>query len=120
MYGIGLGKSVTVLFELFNQDTLLHSDFLVLMVEFGVIVTLVFAFLLNAQKTDNERILALYLTIIFFTDNVLIYVYVMLPYLLVQTDLSKPQGEAVQEPLKTGLLLGGGPSGAAGSKVINK
>ena len=96
VYGIGLGKSVTVLMESFHQDTLIHSDFLGIMVEYGVVITIVFAFLLNFQKSDNERLMALYLTVVFISDNVLIYQFVMLPYLLLQIDLSKRETEQKQ------------------------
>jgi len=87
-FGVGAGKVVTVLQEQMHLErVLLHNDFLSLMLEFGVVATLLFAFLLNNQKSLEERALALFLSIIFFSDNVLIYQHVMLTYLFVQSQL---------------------------------
>jgi len=88
-YGVGLGQTRTVISEIFHQNTILHSDFLAIMLEYGIVTMCGFCILLNIQKSDEERLLALFLTILFLTDNVLSYVYVMLPYLLLQADLAK-------------------------------
>jgi hypothetical protein len=90
LYGIGLGKSVSELQVLLHRErVLLHSDLLTILIEFGFFSVLVFTFLLNAQRSLEERILAAYLSILFLTDNVLIYQHVMLPFLIMMTALGR-------------------------------
>ena len=88
-YGVGLGQTRTIISEIFNQNTILHNDFLAIILEYGIFTMCAFCILLNNQKSDEERLMGLFLTILFLTDNVLSYVYVMFPYLLLQADLAK-------------------------------
>lgn len=83
LYGVGHGK-VTSLLQAAHagRDILLHSDLLLILFEHGIIALVVFSFLLAWQKTPAERYLALYLCVLFISDNVLIYQHLMIPYLL--------------------------------------
>lgn len=64
------------------KNVLMHSDFLSLTLEHGFVFIILFSFLMHYQKSHYQRALALYLTILFASDNVLIYQHVMIPYLL--------------------------------------
>ena len=90
LWGVGVGKVVTQLQQTFNVDRiLLHNDLLSLVLEIGFVFFIIFIFMLNAAKTDEQRLIALFITMLFSTDNVLIYQHLMFVYLLIQQDLSK-------------------------------
>lgn len=83
LFGVGYGGVTSALQSVYGgRDVLLHSDLLLVLFDNGIIATAVFVFLLLAQKTREEKYLAIYLCLILLTDNVLIYQHVMVPYLL--------------------------------------
>jgi hypothetical protein len=67
---------------------LLHNDLLAIVVQYGWIALMVFAYLLGRQGTVQERVMCLWLLVLLTTDNVLIYQHVMIPFLFVLRDLS--------------------------------
>lgn len=90
IYGTGHGEVTLILQEHWDgHDVLLHSDLLLILLEHGFIAFTIFVFLLNRQLSNTERYLTIYLTILLFTDNVLIYHHVMIPYLLMMAMLRK-------------------------------
>ncbi len=97
LWGVGIGKVVTQLQQAFSMDRiLLHNDLLSLVLEIGFVFFIVFVYLLNSAKTDEQRLIALFLTMLFSTDNVLIYQHLMFVYLLIQQDLSR--FEVIKKP----------------------
>jgi hypothetical protein len=87
--GAGLGEAITVLKESYQVDRiLLHNDFMTITLEHGILVMLAFAYLLNRQPTWNGRILAVYISVLFVTDNVMIYQHVMIPFMLLLSKLN--------------------------------
>lgn len=97
VYGVGHGVVTSKLQHLYRgADILLHSDFLLILLEHGFIGVLLFCFLLNSQKSYAERYMTLFLSILFLTDNVLIYQHVMLPYLMIMAVL-RTQEETDEE-----------------------
>lgn len=89
IYGVGHSKVTSILQQKWGGDVLLHSDFLLILLEHGYIVLAIFTYLLFAQKTFNERYLAIYLAVQFLTDNVMIYQHVMIPFFLLLAVLRK-------------------------------
>ena len=84
--GIGVGKVVTVLQKAYHADRiLLHNDLLTIVLESGFAFFLLFIFLLNHHRSLARRTTALFLSILFLTDNVIIYQHVMFVYLLIQS-----------------------------------
>jgi hypothetical protein len=81
------------------KGVLLHNDLLSIVFEVGFISFAIFVYLLNAVKTAEQRIIALFITILFATDNVLIYQHLMFVYLLIQQSLSEIKSDNV--PPKT-------------------
>ncbi len=75
-----------------GRGVLLHADFLQIMIEHGFLSLVIFSFLLNNHKSHLSRALSLYITILFATDNVLIYQHLMLPYLLLM-NINEKNGE---------------------------
>ncbi len=89
LYGEGIGQSITALQLKWGlKSVLTHNDILSIFVELGLLAMMVFVFLINNQRSLEERGVALFITILFLTDNVLIYQHVMLAYLLVQSQLA--------------------------------
>lgn len=89
-WGVGQGKATALLDKLFHiQDVRLHNDMLLIVLQFGILIFIGFTFLFNNNKTQNERTLSLFITIIFFTDNVLIYQHVMVIYFLALSQLER-------------------------------
>lgn len=83
LFGVGYGGVTSALQAAYGgREVLLHSDLLLMLFENGIIAMVVFVYLLLAQKSSGERYLAIYLCLIFLTDNILIYQHVMVPYLL--------------------------------------
>ena len=93
VYGEGIGQSITVLQSKWGlKNILTHNDILSLFVEIGLLAMIIFVFLINNQRSLEERGMAVFITILFLTDNVLIYQHVMLVYLLVQSQLANKNG----------------------------
>lgn len=92
LYGAGIGKAVTAIKQSYGVDRLLlHNDLLTLLLEYGLIVCILFIFYHLKQKTYNQRIVALALLIMLITDNVIIYQHVMLTYMLIQFQLARKE-----------------------------
>lgn len=86
IFGNGLGSAYA--FAAIHMDTdggvvNLHSDTLKILFETGVIVFFVFFILLGKAKKIKSRIILLYIMVLFFTDNVLIYLSTMFFILLI-------------------------------------
>lgn len=89
LWGVGIGKVVSNIEVVLDiKGVLLHSDLLSLVLEVGFLFYIAFVYLLNAVRRPEQRAIALFLTILFTTDNVLIYQHLMFVYLLIQQDLS--------------------------------
>lgn len=89
LFGIGNGSISAILKNIFKNDTLLHSDFLVIMLQYGYFFLISFTYFLNNHIRLRQKSLSLYLTLIFFTDNILIYQHVMIPYMILMSVPSK-------------------------------
>lgn len=81
-----------------SKELLLHSDFLLLFLEYGMLFLILFSFLLQNQASPCRKALALYLALLFSSDNVLIYQHVMIPYLLLMTVSRKQPREINVKP----------------------
>jgi len=94
LWGVGIGKVVSDLqTTLYMERVLLHSDLLSLVLEIGIIPFTIFIYLLNNQKNHDQRLISLYLVIMFVTDNVLIYQHVMFVYFFIQSQLIREVNE---------------------------
>lgn len=102
--GAGFGASANAM-ELFYSSTKMpvHNDILSLVVDIGYLLTIVFIFLLNKLESMQERLLALFISLIFFTDNVLIYQHLMIPYLLLQSQLRR--SDLLTQYVKTHVVM---------------
>jgi len=93
-WGVGVGKVVTDLqFALHVDRVLLHNDLLSLVLEVGIIPFIVFTYLLFNIRSHLGRLFAVFLAILFATDNVMIYQHVMFVYLLIQSDIRRRSKE---------------------------
>jgi len=91
--GAGEGYAKAVYFYSGDLDFAnLHSDTLKILYEYGVIVFLLFFYLLSGFRTPEARLMVVYMSFLFVTDNVLIYVAVMLLLLLMAVDLDRERG----------------------------
>jgi hypothetical protein len=89
-YGGGVGQVVTVLTKAYGTENLLaHNDILVLYLEFGLIFLVIFLILHLHQKTYEQKVMALGLITLLFTDNVIIYQHVMITYLFTQSQFER-------------------------------
>ncbi|WP_415879638.1 hypothetical protein [Methylomonas sp. TEB] len=94
-YGVGQGKVTEVLDRAFHsENVLLHNDLLLLLMQFGGVVFFAFLYLFNKHGSINKRTLSLFITIIFFTDNVLIYQHVMVFYFLALSQIERQESYA--------------------------
>jgi hypothetical protein len=91
--GLGSGGSVSTLYGAYGQEVLAHNDILVLYMDFGLIATLFFLFTLAKQKLFVSSLMAIYLLILFLTDNVIVYQHIMVVYLLCQAQLKRQAEE---------------------------
>lgn len=91
-WGAGVGTVQGSIQEYFSahRGGLLHNDLLTLVLEQGWIATAVFVYFVANQKTNESRALALFLLIIFLTDNVIIYQHVMIMYMLLVARAGRP------------------------------
>ena len=105
IYGVGHSEVTSILQKKLGGDVLLHSDFLLILLEHGYILLGLFTYLLVAQKTFKERYLSLYLAVLFLSDNVLIYQHVMIPFLLLLANLRKKEHQEpnVTSPQQQGM-----------------
>lgn len=87
-FGLGNGYTSQTLIKIFKNNVLLHNDFLLILIQYGYIFLIIFSYTLNNQKSYRQKNLAIYLTCLFATDNVLIYQHVMIIYLLLITTKS--------------------------------
>ncbi len=78
--GMGLGTTYSFVAEYGAAN--LHSDMLKIFSELGFLVFIAFICLLYRVATPESKLLAMYLNIIFLSDNILIYVSVMFFYFL--------------------------------------
>ena len=89
-FGSGFGESARVMETVYSSSRILvHSDMLILVVDIGYVFTVLFVFLLVNMDSLQGRILAIFLLLILFTDNVLIYQHLMIPYLLLQAQITR-------------------------------
>jgi hypothetical protein len=85
LLGVGVGKVVSGLQDALRVDRiLLHNDLLSLVLETGFVPFAIFMFLLTSAKERQQRLMSLFLMLLFTTDNILIYQHVMFVYLMVQ------------------------------------
>jgi len=77
--GLGVGTVDVLLIDYFNRATNLHSDIVKNLIEFGIPFFVVWVFLFVKYHTSNIYLttFAIYLSILFITDNVFIYFNVM-------------------------------------------
>ena len=95
-WGVGVGKVVTDLQSALHVGrVLLHNDLLSLVLEIGILPFIVFVYLLFNIKYLRGRLFALFLAILFATDNVIIYQHVMFIYLLIQSDIRRQSREVL-------------------------
>lgn len=88
IWGVGIGKVLSSIENILHvKGVLLHNDLLSLVLEIGFIFFVIFVFLLNSVKSAEQRLVALFITMLFITDNVLIYQHMMFVYLLIQQSL---------------------------------
>ncbi|NVK40622.1 MAG: hypothetical protein HWE39_05205 [Oceanospirillaceae bacterium] len=80
--GIGQGQLVELLFYQLGERQLFHNDLVKIFVENGLIVFLLFFSFFYRRKTHSQMLLALYLNVLFITDNTLIYTPVIFLFLL--------------------------------------
>ena len=73
--GTGLGSTYNFVAEYGASN--LHSDMLKIFSELGFLVFIGFIYLLYKVKQPESKLLAIYLNVIFLSDNILIYVSVM-------------------------------------------
>ncbi|HOI28593.1 MAG TPA: hypothetical protein PLZ15_02450 [Melioribacteraceae bacterium] len=88
IFGIGLGKTSAILKESILFDVnLMHSDLLKIYMEFGIIVYILFIYVLYKNLTISviSISLAVYMNILFLTDNVWIYFPTQFIFLLLAT-----------------------------------
>ena len=86
IWGNGIGSAyalASVHMETDGGVVNLHSDTLKILFETGVVVFLAFFILIGRSKKINSKILLLFLMILFFTDNVLIYLGTMFFILII-------------------------------------
>lgn len=95
LWGTGIGKVVTDLqSQLHVERVLLHSDLLSLALEIGIVPFVIFMYLFFSIKHKQGRLFALFLAILFSTDNVIIYQHVMFIYLFIQGDIRRRSRKA--------------------------
>jgi hypothetical protein len=95
-FGTGVGKVITELQKVYGVERiLLHNDILSTYLEYGFIIFLAFLVSLIAQKRYYQKVLAVNLLILFFTDNVIIYQHVMITYFLIQSQLANDDNSSV-------------------------
>lgn len=91
-FGEGVGRVVTGLqSELGVDEVLLHNDLLTLLLEVGAIPSLMFLYLFASLKAEMGRLFAMFMLIMFSTDNVLIYQHVMFVYFFIQAKIRRDQ-----------------------------
>lgn len=89
-WGVGQGKVTTLLDKVsYTKDIRLHSDLLLLLLQFGIVVFVLFLFLLNKHKSIDKRTVSLFLTMLLVTDNVLVYQHVMVFYFLILSQIER-------------------------------
>ncbi len=88
IFGIGLGKTSAILRESILFDVnLMHSDLLKIFMEFGIFIYIFFIYVLYKNLTISaiSISLAVYMNILFLTDNVWIYFPTQFIFLLLAT-----------------------------------
>lgn len=92
IWGDGFGSVTKVLNEALGPDPdLLHNDILVMVLEQGYLLTFFILLLIMNVDNTNGRLLAIFLMILFFSDNVIIYQHVMIPYFILLGALKRAQ-----------------------------
>ena len=90
LWGKGFGSVTLVLNETIKPiPDLLHNDILVMVLELGYILSFIVLFLIMNIQCVNSRLLAVFLMLLFFSDNVIIYQHVMIPYFILQGALMR-------------------------------
>jgi len=87
--GTGPGGAVLLSSISFGQEVLLHNDVMKICIEFGLFYFLLFFFLFYHGLNYEQKVLAVYLNITFFTDNTLIYAGVLFFYFYLSSKLSE-------------------------------
>ncbi|MEM6604782.1 MAG: hypothetical protein AAF671_03420 [Pseudomonadota bacterium] len=91
-FGGGIGSVVTNLQSELDVDrVLLHNDLLTLLLETGAIPYFLFIYLLVSVKEEMGRLFAMFMLILFSTDNVMIYQHVMFVYFFIQARIRRDQ-----------------------------
>lgn len=98
--GPGMVQSAILEAEGVTRGGLLHSDVLTLYLELGGLGFIVFFMLLVGQPTLEQRSLAVFLVVLFLTDNVMIYQHVMLLYLWMAWRLRAENSRNIQKAVK--------------------
>ncbi len=93
-WGAGEGKVIYTIDHLFRtgfkvQDVRLHNDLLLITLQYGMLILIAFVFTLNNRRSLEQRGVSLFMTIIFMTDNALIYQHVMVFYFLIMAQLER-------------------------------
>lgn len=86
LFGNGIGSAYSKAMYYYSGDieyANLHSDTLKILYEYGLIVFTLFFFLLSKCKTIEGRTIILYVSLLFITDNVFVYVGVMFFVILI-------------------------------------
>jgi hypothetical protein len=98
LWGEGFGSVTLVLNKVLDPDPdLLHNDVLAMVLELGYIIAFLVLFLIVNVDNTNGRLLACFLLILFFSDNVIIYQHVMIPYFILQGALRRANLRHVTE-----------------------
>lgn len=86
--GIGQGQLVELLFTRLGERQLFHNDLVKIFVENGIIVYILFFYYLYRRKNHGQMLMAIYLNLLFITDNTVIYTPVIFLFLLFTSELS--------------------------------
>lgn len=80
--GIGEGNTTNLLKGNFAGIYLLHNDILKIFVEHGIIIFIIFSFLLYKNGNTNQKFISLFYNFLLFADNTLIYPFAFIFYAL--------------------------------------
>ncbi|MCY1360210.1 hypothetical protein D9M69_468260 [compost metagenome] len=94
IFGNGAGSAYEKALSMYNGELLnpnLHCDTLKIFYEYGIIFFICFFFSLGGLGEDKSRIMAIYISVLFATDNVIIYSNTMFIVLYISYRLVNPQ-----------------------------
>jgi len=92
IFGNGAGSAYNMATISYEGDSVtpnLHSDTLKIFYEYGILFFISFFFLLGRKKSDVAQSFVIYLSVIFITDNTLIYTNVMFIYFMCFSAITK-------------------------------